>query len=241
MGMTMIEPSATNFRPHRGLLAFALLVCIIASLHIYVFSSRSLSVQLKSYYLNAEDVSRAHHNATWYVGSFVKNSASRFIGGDPSSNDGNDDYYDDDFDIDIDDDLDESTEYEEYVTSEIADIFSLDKTNPSTVDESEVLNQNNESPASPACHPHFQLALPGGQWTNEKKFKRIYFYHARKAGGSSMHKYLAKVADHYGIELTAVEWSAMEEPGTFDNDTFYITHLREPVSVLMFDFFLLRA
>lgn len=45
-----------------------------------------------------------------------------------------------------------------------------------------------------------------------------------------MHKYLGKVANHYGLELKAVEWSAMEEPGTYDDGaTFYVTHLREPV------------
>ena len=38
---------------------------------------------------------------------------------------------------------------------------------------------------SPACRPHFQVALPDGNWTNATKFKRLYFYHARKAGVSS--------------------------------------------------------
>ena len=33
---------------------------------------------------------------------------------------------------------------------------------------------------SPACNPHFNLALPNNQWNNTTKFKRIYFYHARK-------------------------------------------------------------
>lgn len=37
---------------------------------------------------------------------------------------------------------------------------------------------------SPACRPHFQLALPDGNWTNSTKFTRIYFYHVRKAGVS---------------------------------------------------------
>jgi len=45
-----------------------------------------------------------------------------------------------------------------------------------------------------------------------------------------MHKYLAKVASHYNMELKATEWTAMEDPGTkLDNATFYVTHLREPV------------
>ena len=34
---------------------------------------------------------------------------------------------------------------------------------------------------SPACKPNLRLALPGWKWDNVTKFKRIYFYHARKA------------------------------------------------------------
>ena len=40
------------------------------------------------------------------------------------------------------------------------------------------------SVSSPACRPHFQVALPDGKWTNSTKFTRIYFYHVRKAGVS---------------------------------------------------------
>ena len=87
---------------------------------------------------------------------------------------------------------------------------------------------------SPACHPHFKLALPDGQWSNIKRFKRIYFYHARKAGGTSINYYLRNVARHYGLDYTVVEWDKMEEPGSFDNATFYVTHLREPVSLVQF-------
>ena len=36
--------------------------------------------------------------------------------------------------------------------------------------------------SSPACRPHFQLALPDGKWSDSIKFKRLYFYHVRKAG-----------------------------------------------------------
>ncbi len=39
-------------------------------------------------------------------------------------------------------------------------------------------------PASPACEPHFRVALSDGTWTEAPKFKRLYFYHARKAGVS---------------------------------------------------------
>ena len=102
----------------------------------------------------------------------------------------------------------------------------------------ESIQKNNTSattiPNSPACHPHFNLALPNNKWSNTTKFNRIYFYHSRKAAGSTVHKYLRKVADKYGIELKAVEWRGMEEPGTsFENNntnTFYVTNIREPIS-----------
>ena len=101
--------------------------------------------------------------------------------------------------------------------------------------------------SSPACYPHFNLyrspnnnnnGQQGGLWTNTTKFKRILFYHARKAGGSSVNKYLVKVAKHYNIKIEWIEWSTMEEPGTYyhdgtdmndDGSTFYVTHLREPI------------
>lgn len=90
---------------------------------------------------------------------------------------------------------------------------------------------DNEYLPSPACKPHFKLALPNGKWSNATKFKRIYFYHARKAGGSSMSHYFSEVAKKYELEYKAVEWSAMEEPGTWDDETFYVAHVREPVSL----------
>lgn len=42
-----------------------------------------------------------------------------------------------------------------------------------------------ENAISPACKPHFQVAnrpFQPLQWSNFSKFKRFYFYHARKAG-----------------------------------------------------------
>ena len=42
---------------------------------------------------------------------------------------------------------------------------------------------NNMYIVSPACRPHFRLALPDGKtWTTSTKFTRLYFYHVRKAG-----------------------------------------------------------
>lgn len=37
---------------------------------------------------------------------------------------------------------------------------------------------------SPSCRPHFDVASPDGNWTREPRFKRLYFYHTRKAGVS---------------------------------------------------------
>ena len=62
----------------------------------------------------------------------------------------------------------------------------FDETNENDSISSKKKDSNNviSSPSSPACKPHFQLALSSGHWTNSttKKFKRLYFYHSRKAG-----------------------------------------------------------
>jgi len=85
---------------------------------------------------------------------------------------------------------------------------------------------------SPACHPHFHhlTSNTAWSWSDATKFKRIYFYHARKAGGTSLANYFYRVADHYGLEFDQGEWIEAEEPGTHQVPTFYVTHLREPVS-----------
>ncbi len=85
---------------------------------------------------------------------------------------------------------------------------------------------------SPACYPRFSHLTSNTTWTwsNTTKFKRIYFYHTRKAGGTSLANYFSGVADHYGIEFDQGEWIEAEEPGTHELPTFYVTHLREPVS-----------
>ena len=62
----------------------------------------------------------------------------------------------------------------------------FDETNSNDSISSKKKDSNNviSSPSSPACKPHFQLASSNGYWTNSttKKFKRLYFYHSRKAG-----------------------------------------------------------
>jgi hypothetical protein len=97
-----------------------------------------------------------------------------------------------------------------------------------------------KSQPSPVCHPHMQLALPGFKWFNASKFTRLYFYHARKAGGTSLADYFVKVAHHHGLEFQVDEWTAAEEPSTSDKETFYVAHLREPVRVCCLPLDMLR-
>ena len=85
---------------------------------------------------------------------------------------------------------------------------------------------------SPVCRPNLNAALPDWRWDNSTKFERIYFYHARKAGGTSLAQYFKEVAKYHGLEFVADEWNAAEEPGhnnVSGASTFYVTHLREPV------------
>ena len=55
------------------------------------------------------------------------------------------------------------------------------------VEQESLLLEDEMISTSPVCQPHFQLALPNGSWTNATKFKRLYFYHVRKAGVSTQH------------------------------------------------------
>ena len=57
-------------------------------------------------------------------------------------------------------------------------------THHSSKDQS--LSRISQQSLSPACHPHFKVSLPNGNWTTNVKFKRIYFYHSRKAGVSNI-------------------------------------------------------
>ena len=86
---------------------------------------------------------------------------------------------------------------------------------------------------SPACHPHFRYLSSSTSWaySDDAKFKRLYFYHARKAGGTSLAHYFSMVALHHGLEFKHEEWYEAEEPGTNELPTFYVAHLREPVSL----------
>jgi hypothetical protein len=98
-----------------------------------------------------------------------------------------------------------------------------------------------EEMRSPACRPHFSVALPpsnssttnnnnANAFTINKKFTRLYFYHTRKAGGTNLKQYFRKVAKHYGLIFDYDEYTTAEDPGSHDKSTFYVTNLREPVS-----------
>lgn len=65
--------------------------------------------------------------------------------------------------------------------------------------------------------------------SNATGIRRLYFYHASKAGGTSLGEYLVKVAMHHGLEFASDEKWAAAEPGAFGVPTLYVTHLREPV------------
>lgn len=95
-------------------------------------------------------------------------------------------------------------------------------------------HQQQSHQRSPACHPHFRFTSHESNktraWSEDTKFKRMYFYHARKAGGTSLANYFSMVARHHGLEFQHAEWVEAEEPGTHELPTFYVTHLREPVS-----------
>ena len=41
-----------------------------------------------------------------------------------------------------------------------------------------------------------------------------------------------KVAVHHGLQFAVTEYDMAEDPGSHDDATFYVTHLREPVSRL---------
>ena len=70
------------------------------------------------------------------------------------------------------------------------------------------MSQSKQKQPSPACRPHFNLAMLNDTWawSDDVKFQRLYFYHARKAGGTSLARYFSKVAHHYGLEFNVDEW-----------------------------------
>ena len=68
----------------------------------------------------------------------------------------------------------------EYASSLVAELAT--NLPPGFHAETKLPSSSSSSSSSPACRPHFRLALPGGGWTDKTKFKHLYFYHVRKAG-----------------------------------------------------------
>ena len=50
------------------------------------------------------------------------------------------------------------------------------------------------------------------------------------SGGTSIKYYFEKVAKHHGLEFVSTEYLGSELPGSHGETTFYVTHLRDPVS-----------
>lgn len=59
----------------------------------------------------------------------------------------------------------------------------------------------------------------------------IFIVHTdSQTGGTSLKYYMEKVAKHHGLEFASTEYEGSEVPGSNSVPTFYVTHLREPVS-----------
>ena len=74
------------------------------------------------------------------------------------------------------------------------------------------------------------------KYTKKRMIRRIYFAHMRKAGGTTIHSYLRKVAQQYGLEFVVVEAKPFHETIHADHlrsDTFYVTHVRDPIRRLI--------
>jgi hypothetical protein len=57
-----------------------------------------------------------------------------------------------------------------------------------------------------------------------------YAFFGRFLQGTTLRRYFEKVAAHHGLNFKAEEYTVAEDPGTHDEATLYVTHLREPVS-----------
>ena len=77
---------------------------------------------------------------------------------------------------------------------------------------------------SPVCRPSW------GSETQQRngRIDRLFFSHTRKAGGTMLARFFRLVAQTHGWKFVSVEGTPAEAP--IRNDTFYVTHLREPVA-----------
>ena len=79
-----------------------------------------------------------------------------------------------------------------------------------------------ELEVSPACRPSWRRDEYNG------RIRRIFFAHTRKAAGTTLQRFLERVAREYRWKFDYVEGRPAEEPTR--NDTLYVTSLREPVA-----------
>lgn len=91
-----------------------------------------------------------------------------------------------------------------------------------TVNEEDHQHFADASWTSPACKPSF---LSNGQ-----QIEKIVFHHMRKAGGTLLRQYLKKVCEEYNLTYRAYEGRGPPLDDGMENNTLYVTNLREPVS-----------
>jgi hypothetical protein len=78
---------------------------------------------------------------------------------------------------------------------------------------------------SPACRPSFN---------GKQNISRVYFAHTRKAGGTTIRRFLKQLAKHWKYELVVNEAAEQENPNR--EDTLYVTNLRDPVDRIISDY-----
>ena len=60
---------------------------------------------------------------------------------------------------------------------------------------------------------------------------QLIFIYAIILQGTTLRRYLQKVAAHHGLNYKVFEYGMAEDPGSYEDEaTLYVTHLREPVS-----------
>ena len=238
----MSDASAAQKRPkYQGVIASIVLIATLALLTFLLLFSEANQFQLRSKYYT--DTSIYEHAGISALPDASKDASLElrrgveglyYLRDDDDATVQDDMISADDFEVAFEEAFRASETESDDENSTPDDIWSPKLVSPEHIRQilSTEISQSAELLPSPACHPHFNLALPNGQFDNTTKFKRIYLYHARKAGGSSMSQYFSTVAKTYGLDYKAREWGSMEEPGFGDKETFYVAHMREPVSII---------
>ena len=107
--------------------------------------------------------------------------------------------------------------------NELSEIIGSENTFRMLVNEGDFLPSRTVSydpDLSPVCRPSWKRS--------SGPIRRIYFAHSRKAGGTTLFKFFKFVARLYGWKFSSIEGTPAEPP--VRHDTFYVTHLREPVA-----------